>query len=93
MKFNFVRIRDRQTQCGASQNHVWRRVIPELGVGRQPVVLILQRWLGQNACDEIKARLFILYHSRRHIDDVGVRQRLLARQQPPTHSKGYEEKQ
>ena len=61
--------------------------------GRKPVVLMLQRWLGQNACDEIKARLFILYHSRRHIDDVGVRQRLLARQQPPTHSKGYEEKQ
>ena len=61
--------------------------------GRKPVVLMLQRWLGQNACDEIKARLFVLYHSRHHLDDVGVRQRLLARQQPPTHSKGYEEKQ
>ena len=33
MKFNFVRVRDRQTECGASQNHVWRIVIPEVGGG------------------------------------------------------------
>jgi len=54
---------------------------------------MLQRWLGQNAGNEIKARRFVLHHSRNHIDDVGVGQGLLTRQQPPTHSKGYEEKQ
>ena len=35
MKFDFVRDRDRQTQCGASQSHVWRRVIPDVGGGTQ----------------------------------------------------------
>ena len=46
---------------------------------------MLQRWLGQNACDEIKARLFVLYHSRRHIDDVGVGSSYLrVNSHPPT---------
>jgi len=42
---------------------------------------------------EIKARRFLLHHSRYHLDDVGVGRGLLTRQQPPTHSESYEEKQ